>query len=664
MKTKDKKKYIQLVLAVLAALIIEIVISNHTAIGMMLSNNEKKELTIDKSVTGDYITVTEDDPAFFKDVDTEMKTVMLTLDGDYFEYVNVTVAFTDDNFRFDDAYKYNTATTLMRSGLGSRNFVTLSSYGKVGTIRITSETPVNITEVKVNAIPDLRFSGLRFLAVLALICGGAFGLWKKPLGRHGQLYIKFCAAVLSAVVLASGGIISSLCGEPLLMELPENVTKQDEYTQLFDAFHSGRLDLAIDYDIAKLEAVSDPYDRSERNENDLHGTFWDRAFYNGKFYSYFGAAPVFTVYYPVWLLTSHIPSPLFASAILCVYCIVFISLLYGLFIKRFCRSVPALLAILGQCALIFGSSVIAIASEAQFYFMAVLSGIASAAAFLFFLFKAYFSDSFRNRLILLALAGVSCALIAASRPTLLLYCFIALIPAADIFKDKRETAKHKAAYVLAVGLPVLCGAVLIMAYNYARFDDPFEFGFNYQLTVSKAQANTIKLAMLPSALYHYFIQQPGIISSFPYIEIRKNALDSYTRYSYSGCTMGIFSYPLTWGVLLLPFLRCKDKVKRAVMLALPSACVMMAFIDMCKAGSHYRYTADILFLFLPVALIAIFDLLSIIKERFSSAYKAAYIFTAAAMCATIILGILLIFANEGDTMTVDYAYATEFFRAL
>ena len=168
---------------------------------------------------------------------------------------------------------------------------------------------------------------------------------------------------------------------------------------------------------------------------------------------------------------------------------------------------------------------------------------------------------------------------------------------------------------------------------------------------------------MPAALYHYFLQQPTFKSSFPYIAISKNSFESYTRFNYAGRTMGVLTYPLTWGAFLLPFApKSDDKIKRRVLYALPCACVLMAFIDMCKAGSHYRYIADILFAFILFALIVIFDVLAEIRKRSEREYKAAYIFTALAMVITIVLGILLIFANEGNTMLGDYAYAAEFFR--
>lgn len=678
MDTKRKKKtipskggakaeltYKKLAIIVGAALLLELIVANFSALGIIFSSADRKTIDMNDAFGKDAVVVSKEDPAVIKDVGVEMKNIRLTFDSNHVEFTNVTVAFTDDNFRLDGGYEYNKATNLMEIAADSVNTLSLSSFGRVGSIEITADDPVKLVGVDINAAPKFSFSTLRFAFFAAVISCFMFGLWKKPFDEKDGKTLKICAGVMCLIVVFVTAVIHTECGEPLLDDIPATSAKVDQYDQLFEAFLNGRLDLDIDYDTAALDALENPYDRSERNENGLHGAFWDRAYYDGKFYSYFGAAPIFTVYYPVRIVTSKSPTPLLASSLLCIYCVVFISLLYELFVRRFCKGVPLVLAIMGLPALLFGSVVFSIAAEAQFYFIAVLSGVASTAAFLYFLFSAYFNESFKKRLVLLALAGVSAALIAASRPTLLLYCFVGIIPAIDILTGKGETLKRKLSYVCAVGVPIVIGAALIMAYNYARFVDPFEFGFNYQLTVSRAQANTIKLSLLPGALYHYFFQQPAVNSSFPYIRIERSNFDSYTRYNYSGRTMGIFTYPAAWGVFLLPFtLDRVNKLKLRVMTSLTAAAILMSFIDMCKAGSHYRYTTDIAFVVLLVGIAALFDLLSKLRDNKSGAYVAFYAVTAALLAATIVIGGLFVFANEAATMIDKYPEATMLLRSL
>lgn len=661
-----KEKITKTIVILLITAAVTLVLSNLQAIGTVFSGTKRTEIDLEEKVGKSTVTV-KDERVTIKDIDAEMYSITLTTEGD-FAYKNVTVTFTDDNFRFDDAHKYNKVKQLIRTGGGMSDTISVSSYGKVGEIGIESDGKLKITGITLNAPPKFSFSLLLFLLLSLGACTVYFGTWKETLGEGDKIYIYALGLALCLMMLSSAFVIKSACGLPLLTELPENVTKEDEYVQLFDAFHKGQLDLDIDYSVDKLEKLDNPYDRSERNKNHLHGAIWDRAYYNGKFYSYFGPAPVFTVYYPVYILTGKIPTPLYASVLMCVGDIIAITLLYALLITKFCRDVPRELALVGLAAVVFGSAIPAAASEAQFYFMAVMSGVGWTAMFLYLILSAYYSESFRRRTVFLALAGVSVVMIAASRPTLLLYCFTAIVPAVYIFKNKSETVRNRVVYLAAIGVPVIAGAVILMVYNYARFENPFEFGFNYQLTVSRAQANTIKLSLIPAAIYHFFVQQPIFISSFPYMKIERNSLDSYTRYSYTGVTMGVFSYPLTWALAFLPCLRRsgKDahKFKFDMIASLTAAALVMAFIDMCKAGMHYRYTVDILFILTMIAVVMTFRAMRDIKKRLPDLYATFYAAAALAMTATIIIGGVLIFANEGNTMIEDFAPATEFFRSI
>ncbi len=672
MGKKEKNKYSQYIIIVIVCFIAELIISNFMSLSVIFGNVEKKEMDIasDLKVSGEKIKYKDSDGVYqeenylsFKNVNTKIKSVCITLTDEYYEYVDVDVSFSDDNFAYEDAFGYNKLSTRMFTGTSEKNFFSVNSFGDVKELRIEfgeSTGDIEIDSITVNDTPDFRFSLFRYLFMAAACVIVLNGYWQIKFGKKNELILKFAAGVMCIAVVTVGLMITDTSDYTFLDDYPsQNITDEDQYRQLFEAFKKGQLNLEIDYDVEKLDSLENPYDRSERNKEDLHGALWDRAYYNGKFYSYFGVAPIITVYYPINLLTGKVPTTIMVSTVLCLYAVIFISLLYIEVIKRFCKDVPLVLAVLGEAAILFGSLIFAEALEFQFYYLAVVSGIGCVAAFLYFILKAYFeTEDHRKRLIYLVLTGISLVLVVASRPTLLLYCFSAIVPALFIFTNKKEEMKNKIQYLCSVGIPVVIGAVLIMVYNYKRFDSPFEFGFNYQLTVSMAKANTITLAMIPAAFYHYFIQQPGIRSTYPYFEIKSLSLSSYSRYNYNGRAMGILNYPITWGAFLLPFTtRKKDKFKTAFFMTLGGLAIVMSFIDMCKAGSHYRYTADIL---LPIALIgimAMFDLLSYLKDISKKSYITFYIFIVLILLATIWVGYHMMFANETGKLMKTFALA-------
>ena len=210
--------------------------------------------------------------------------------------------------------------------------------------------------------------------------------------------------------------------------------------------------------------------------------------------------------------------------------------------------------------------------------------------------------------------------------------------------------------------PILIGAILLMKYNYVRFGNPFEFGFNYQLTVSIAKANTVTLGMLPAALYHFLFQQPDFSTNFPYFHMRSRTLELYPRYNYNGRLIGILNYPLTWAMFLFPFKeRKKDKFKHTLLLSLIIIPIILIFLNMCLAGSHYRYTADVLMSLLLAGMIVMFNILNRMKELSEKLYKRAYIVTAAVLFLTFMVGFLMMYCNETANLMKEYAFMSRIF---
>lgn len=679
-KTKDKsKKIISIVVPIIICLIAEIVLSNFTAISLVLSGSSQRDIDLstvrflgdgEAVASENMITLHSKNTIQFDDIECEMKNICVQLSGAG-QYLPVEIRFTDDNFRYESGFDYNVTYTKFYAGEQKNNYCSITSYGNLKDLRIVIgdfSREVTISGVSVNKPPEFHISVFRLLVIIGAFFVIKLGLWKVKLGDKGNsvLIAAVSAVACAAVLFLTVGVAVSTEDISLLEECGENsVCSDDGYTQLFRAFLNGHTYLDVDYDLTKFEGTENIYDRSERNLNNIHGAFWDRAYYNGKIYLYFGAVPVITVYYPVYILTGKAPHNIFVTSITCCYAVVFLALLYNLLIQKFCEKTPSLLVVLGYIALLFSSLIFAYATEGIFYYSAVLSGIASVAAFLYFMLKAYYTEKKKLKIIFLVLMGLSVVAIAGSRPTLILYCFTALVPIWLVFKDKKIAVKDKLTYLVSLAVPVAIGAALIMYYNFVRFENPFEFGFNYQLTVSIAAANTVTLSMLPATVYHYFLQPPRVTMNFPYIEMKSYSMDAYTRYNYCSRTLGAFNYPVMWGVFLLPFARIKkDKFKFAFISSTTAALFILAFIDMCKAGSHYRYTGDIFFALALVSLVVIFNFMSDIKDKSEKDYAKIYVFVVIAMMVTITVGYLMLFATDGGKLMGSYPSIAEFFRSL
>ena len=78
--------------------------------------------------------------------------------------------------------------------------------------------------------------------------------------------------------------------------LTDDIENYNIYEQQFDAFLKGQLYLDIPVD-TNLLSLENPYDKTERAATGVLYA-WDHAFYHGKYYSYYGTAPILVFYYP------------------------------------------------------------------------------------------------------------------------------------------------------------------------------------------------------------------------------------------------------------------------------------------------------------------------------------------------------------------------------
>lgn len=553
------KVYILILITCVTA---ELIISNGPAVWLALRHYEETPLDLCQAAFPDKNTsirisggeaVLEKGVLQFDEIDRKVRTICIETKNGNYCYIDLKIGFTDDNFALDGGFDNNSTThRIYLDKNKSTSCIGVMPYGNIKKLRLEfcegNGDAFTISSIKLNEAPPFRFSIVRFSLFVMICMLVKTRAWRWKFRNSDATFLLFAALMICILVGIVTSMQSEVSGEALLEPYPlENRYTRDQYQQLFNSFHEGRLDINVETNPNELISLECPYDITQRDSAAVSGDYWDRAYYDGKYYSYFGIAPVFTVYYPVYILTGRLPSEILASCIVTCYAVLFITLLYAVIIKKFCSEAPLIPVILGQFALIFGSSILTQCSERIFYYIAVISGIGSLAAFFFFLLSAYYASCYNKRLILLCFTGASVVLIASSRPTMLIYCVSALAAAFHIFKDEKNSVKHKAVYTCSIGIPVLMGAIALMSYNYLRFGDPFEFGFTYQLTVSNASANGISAKYIPAAIYHYFFQLPKIEGQFPFVEMSNETLQPYPRYTYTNWSIGAFSYPAVWG---------------------------------------------------------------------------------------------------------------------
>ena len=362
------------------------------------------------------------------------------------------------------------------------------------------------------------------------------------------------------------------------------------YYQQFDAYVKGQLHLDVPVD-NRLNTISNPYNPAARNGIT---TLWDHAFYHGKYYCYYGHAPIYLVMLPVYWVTKYVPSNLLVLQ-LGTLTSIFTFVLAGLqIIKLFIKKINVPILIVAIIATVFGSLLLT-NNTYEYGGMIYRIPYAYANTFLFltiYLFlKGYHAE--KMRFLYFAFAGLSLVLIVLSRPLEVIYLllFVPLI----IKMIRKGAADNKA--ILVDTIPalsvILVGAVIVCVMNYLRFGNILEFGEHYQLTVTDCTKNHLSIDGVLPSIYHYFIQAPKYNTANQVLSYSYSN-EKFESHPYITCSIGLLFIPVALLMVLIPFIFSKDDdiCFRLFVYISPAIIFFVAFLNYCFAGVCPRYLND------------------------------------------------------------------------
>ncbi len=241
------------------------------------------------------------------------------------------------------------------------------------------------------------------------------------------------------------------------------------------------LRLYLEYDVdEKLLAMENPYDNDARNAAGVN-IHWDHAYYNGRYYMYFGVVPVCMLFLPYLLLTGQSLKTYHATQIYTGFIIIGIFVFFSFLRKRFFPKMSDfIVTALGTA---FSLASVWYFSEAPaLYCTASSSAVCMMLWAVIFYFWAVFSSAGFNARIASAVCGAVCgALCFGCRPPVALANIIA-VPLFIVFIKNEKITKKNLWKIFLIFLPYIIIGALLMIYNFKRFDDPFEFGQSYQMT--------------------------------------------------------------------------------------------------------------------------------------------------------------------------------------
>lgn len=270
-------------------------------------------------------------------------------------------------------------------------------------------------------------------------------------------------AILALVIF---GVSSSYL---LLSGARGSLHGMDLYALLARSFLHGTTTLPIEPK-RELLALPDPYDPEANSQYRV----LDVSLYRGHYYLYFGPVPVVTVFLPYRLITGRDLPNRIAVPIFCILGYLSSCALFFLLARHNRWTLPLWL----QCAIVLSLGSMSLVSlllrRPAFYQVAVSAGYACVMAGFLVLAKALVLGLSARKW--LVLSGVLFGSAVGCRPHLVIVCVIVLGAFAI-------HARQNPRLVLAMASGIAACALVLGCYNYARFDDPLEFGRTHQLTV-------------------------------------------------------------------------------------------------------------------------------------------------------------------------------------
>lgn len=606
--------------------------------------------------------------------------------------IPVRIYFTDDAH---ETYFYSTKytegvpeTNVATNNLDSQ-FIYIRSTGIVDDLKIEfgdedTSYPILLNTIIINAHQPFDFNSGRFWAVAGIL----LLIWVfRPHSSIYRCYLtthprKTKAAIVAVTTLEVLLISSYLFfGSNLVGVATPNYNSgswdgtgpvtvyevggdnAQQYAELARSMAHGQLSLEEEPP-QWLVDMDNPYDKGARDELQKQTGeeyLFDVAFYEGKYYVYFGVVPVLLFYLPFFLLTGAN----FPTAIGVWLCLIAFILGCTALLDRFARyhfkQVSLGLFLLLQVPLIMCSGILYLAKFPTFYSLP----IALALAFTVWGLYCWMRGRASERAYVWYVVGSLCmALVAGCRPQLLVFSLLAF----PLFWRKFITERHIATpkgikEFICLIAPYIVVAIGIMLYNKARFGSLTDFGANYNLTVNDMTQRGMNSGRFAPALFAYFLQTPTTTAVFPWIQ-PVTFETTYMGQTIREVTFGgiLACLPVLWVLAftrrILSYrlkVRSTNTITGVVIIMLLSG-LLVGLLDAQMAGILQRYYADFSLLFLTPAILLCF----IANEAFKpdeTIYKVFIRTLLVLVTLSVLYSTLLCFVPETGWVSDIYPWA-------
>lgn len=592
-------------------------------------------------------------------------------------YVTVEIYGKDEG----NARYYLMGTQNIVENVEESKWIDLHFYGQADSIQISFDVIHNgffwVNEIGVNQAKPWFFHLDRVLLIYAIL-GILYFLRGKNEKIWGISFEEGCKnkkcigavlAVMLILCIGVAGMVQLNTFSPRGGQIHQELTK---------AIMDGRL--YLDEEPPQyLEEMDNPYDFNQREylqvrHKDQPEYKWDYAYYDGKYYIYFGILPVLLMYLPIYALTGIMLRTDLVVGILSILLIGASFWLVREIFSRWFRSSSYLLYPILSTALFFGTGVMVLMRNPAVYETCIIMGLVSALAGLASWIRAGQGEKLKIRYLLLG--SLLIASTAASRPQFLLTMVFGLVLFLPEFVEEKHFRPVKNwKQILSLCIPFIIVAAAAMTYNYVRFQSPFEFGSTYNLTTNDVTHRGWNLARVGNGIYEYLLRPLHVTTQFPFLSFQELETGYIGETVYEPHFGGAIWYnPLIFlifgGTLFSRKNGAEQKhpsVLKAMVIASVISIVVMIAADTNMGGIVERYQSDFLWLFYIIIILCITTKLNGITDAAQRASFRNKIVVLTLL--TIFLNFLLLWIDDiydvfDNNLTVytNLKYLFEFWR--
>ncbi len=522
-----KKYKVAFCVIVVLSLVLELFVFNFRSLESVLNGKiSDVNYTISGAIKdsgGDYKANSNEVVISINNINKKLKNVHLGLErGENKAYTKVRLWAVDEA----NALGISAPDREIVAGLKQTEYIRTHFGGEVEQLRITllemsKGEKFTVNDVSLNVKVPVCFSIVRFLFVIGVLMllytirpKSFIYKYTLDLKKKWQMGAVIGFAVVQIVFLWG---LCHISPQYLKPSWPYHA----QYQQLSDALLSGNtyLDKKPSQELMDME---NPYDTGLRGANDVSFE-WDHAYYDGHYYVYFGLVPELVFYLPYKAMTGQNFPNYMAVYISCVLMSIAVLYLLSSISKKWFKNISFGLFMLVSVIVCDTCGILYIAKRPDFYSIPVVMAMMFAVSGLAFWLRAerynkkgekYLKTSY------LALGAVCMSFVAGCRPHILLTTLFGVILFwKAVFKERMLFSKHSIKNTVAICLPYVIVALVLMVYNFVRFDSPFDFGANYNLTSNDMTQRGMVLDRSLTGIFYYLFQPLNVNNIFPYVQM-------------------------------------------------------------------------------------------------------------------------------------------------